>query len=452
MTPPSSKYPRAPRVWLALCATMVGCSGSANTGRERIPDALAEDVPWVRGRPPLRDSAGQVVVPDEPVFPDIATGKEDPGSSRADCRPLRGLEFSKVWFDTFEADDAFPDAVGVAAAYAAHDDDSEGAFRTPGEVNWYPGMLGRHGAPWGLPADEIDDGPSCDGEENRWALHFKGGRFNRFGAGIGHPLALLEPCPMPAGDGGPDDRLCPPRPAATDTEDAAGIPLKAKDGRPYAQAHVYWDVSGFDGLAFWARRGPEGQGSLTVVLDDKHTSDDLARENETYCRRQVPCTTFCRNRQPCSPVDPDDEATLHRCFDPDEGPIPLTLDEAFVDEVYPRCGQSACTFPVSYPDRDHEGQACRPYTFDVHLSGEYCFAEGEEPPDADERCGDGFARTVTLSTDWKFFKVPFHELRQQGFGKIAPRLDLTTVSNLTFVVPAGWADFYLDNITFYREP
>jgi hypothetical protein len=30
-------------------------------------------------------------------------------------------------------------------------------------------------------------------------------------------------------------------------------------------------------------------------------------------------------------------------------------------------------------------------------------------------------------------------------------MDLNTVSNMIFVVQQGWADFYLDNVTFYRE-
>jgi hypothetical protein len=442
----------AARFGLWVCAVVLGCSGSANTGRKRIPDKLAEEVPWVDGRPPVRDDSGNVVIPDEPVYPDIATGQKDPGSAKADCSPLKDLTFSKVWYLTFEADPGIDNSVGVAAAWAGHDDDSEGSFRVPGELNWYRGLSGRHGAPWGLPAQKVDDAPRCAGVDNDWALHFKGGRFNRFGAGIGHPLALLNPCPRVDDADSPDARLCPPEPGPMDTKDAAGIPLKNAEGMPYAQPHAFWDLSAFDGIAFWARRGPEGQGSLTVILDDKHTSDDLARENETYCRRQVPCRTSCRNRQPCSPVDPDDDASIYRCYDPDEGAIPVTLDEALVDELYPRCGDSACTFPLTYPDRDHEGQECRPYTFDVHLSGEYCFAAHEEPADADTRCGDGYARTVTMSTDWKFFKVPFHELRQQGFGKISPFMDLTTISNVTFVQPAGWSDFYLDNITFYREP
>jgi hypothetical protein len=441
---------RPAAVVLSACVSLLAC-GPGNTGRTAISEALASEVPWVNGRPPVHDEAGQVVMPSEPAYPQIATGMDDPGSRRADCRGLVGLQFSNVWFLNFEADPAYPDAVGIAAAWAGHDDDSEGSFRTPGEANWYRGLLGRHGAPWGLPAQRVDDAPRCDGKDNDWALHYRGGRFNLFGGGIGHPLALLNPCPEAKGDGHPDDLLCPPAPAEGDTTDGAGLPLAGRNGEPYAQPHSYWNLSGFDGIAFWARRGPEGQGSLTVIITDKHTSDDLNRENETYCRRLVKCRTRCLNRQECTPVDPELEDTVHRCFDPAQG-LPLGLEDSLLDELYPRCGPSACTFPSTYPDVDYEGKDCRPFTFDTHFTGEFCFDAGDPPPpDTGARCGDGYARTVTLNGDWTFFKVPFSELRQQGYGKVSPYMDLTTISNVTFVVQQGWADFYLDNVTFYRE-
>ena len=446
------KRSRAQKLFaIAVCLGGSAC-GPGNTGRTLISDSLAEAVPWVNGRPPVRDSAGQVVIPDEPEYPDIATGMEDPGPLRKPgCGVTKGLEFSSVFFLDFEADDSYPNAVGVAEAWAGHDDDSEGSFRTPGEINWYPGLINRHGAPWGMPADRVEGAPTCEGK-NHWALHYRGGRFNLFGGGVGHPLALLDPCPEAQGKDNPDALLCPPKPEEGAETDAAGIPVQGRGGKPYAQPHNYWNLSGFDGVAFWARRGPEGQGLLTVILTEKHTSDDLNRENEVFCRRLVKCRTGCINRQPCSPVDPKSDDSLHRCFDPAEGPFPVGLDEALADEIYPRCGPSACTFPATYEDRDYAGKECQPFTFDSHYSGEFCFDKGDPaPPDTGERCGDGFARTVNLSTEWKFFKIPFSELRQQGYGKIAPFMDLTTVSNMIFVVQQGWADFYLDNVTFYRE-
>lgn len=429
---------------------LAACSGPGNTGRTVIGDLLAEQVPWVKGRAPVIEG-GLVVIPDEPVYPPIATGKEDPGSRGYDCKEIEGLEFSQVWFDDFEADPAYPDAIGVAEAWASHDDSSEGAFRVPGEANWYPDLIGRHGAAWGLPAERVDGAPSCNGEENEWALHYRAGRFNRFGGGMGHPVAEVNPCPPDTGNGTPDDMLCPPQPEEGDTEDAAGIPLEPEGGGAYDQPHVFWNVSGFDGIAFWARRGPEGQGSLNVGIFDRYTSDDLARQNETYCRRLRSCRTRCVNRQECSPVNPGDEDTLYRCFDPVEG-LPQGLEDSLLNELFPPCGETACTFPETYPDADFEGKECQPYTFQAHETGEFCFDPGDlPPPESGERCGDHYGKFVNLTLDWKFYKIPFSELRQQGHGKPSPEMDLTTISNLLFVTSHGWADFYLDNVSFYRE-
>ncbi len=429
---------------------LAACSGPGNSGRIVIGDLLAMQVPWVKGRAPVVE-AGSVVIPNEPIYPPIATGMEDPGSTGYDCEAQEGLEFSSVWFEDFEAEELYPNSVGVAAAWASHDDSSEGAFRVPGEANWYPGLLGRHGAAWGLPAERVENAPRCHGEKNEWVLHYRAGRFNRFGGGMGHPMAELVPCPTDTGNGTPDDGLCPPQPQPGDVVDAAGLPLTAPDGKPYAQVHSFWDVSGFDGIAFWARRGPEGQNSFSVGIFDKYTSDDLARQNEKYCRRLRECRTQCVNREPCSPVNPGDADTVYRCFDPEVG-LPQGIEDSLLNELYPACGSTACTFPETYPDPDFEGKECQPYTFQAHETGEFCFDPGDlPPPENGERCGDGYGKDVQLTLDWKFYKVPFRELRQYGHGKVSPEMDLTTISNVIFVTSKGWVDFYLDNVTFYRE-
>ena len=151
-----------PAALMIVAACFAGSScGPGNTGRTFIEDSLAELVPWVNGRPPLRDGAGQVVVPGEPEYPAIATGQADPGpTGEPSCAATTGLEFSKAFFLDFEADPSYPNAVGVAEAWAGHDDDSEGSFRTPGELNWYAGLAGRHGAPWGMPADRVEGAPA----------------------------------------------------------------------------------------------------------------------------------------------------------------------------------------------------------------------------------------------------------------------------------------------------
>jgi hypothetical protein len=251
--------------------------------------------------------------------------------------------------------------------------------------------------------------------------------------------------------------------------DTAGIPLGPDAGGTYKQSHAFLDVSQWDGVAFWARTGPEGNPQMIMTLTDNFTSDRLARENQKYCRRLRKCYTRCLNGLPCTP-QPDSTGTsptgsgsdlVYRCWDPDAGPFPYgggvlgatNVPSARIDLLYPRCGPSACTSPSSYQDLDFDGKECQAYTFPADdISGEYCFNPGDpSPPSRDDQCLDGWATPVDLSTDWKFIKIPFAQLRQGGFGKKAPYFNLHAVDTIAFTVIVGWADFYIDNVTFYRN-
>jgi hypothetical protein len=442
---------------------LLACSGPGNDGHHEPPMELREQIPWINGVPPLLANDGTVIMSDLPVYPDIASGVPDPGSN-ADGRSIaRGcaaaahLEFAEAWLETFEGE---PLAVGQA--WASYDDASANSFRTPVFFNWYQALLPRPSG-FGLPADAISDGPSCNGEENAHALHFKGGRFNRFGAGIDHALGLAEylaqdlarlqmpDAPTPDGcprnpDGSRPD-LCAPEIEDGAEVDSAGLPV-----RDYAQPHVFWDLSRYDGIAFWARRGPEGQSTMLVKVQDKFTSDDLSRENQTYCKRLRPCDSRCLNRAPCALVGAGN-SQRYRCFDGDPAEYRGTpLDDGLEDLLFPPCGDNACTAQVTYPDPDFETASCQPFTFPSnHESGEFCVNPGEEPAPPEERCGDGPGRTVLLTTDWQFYTIPFGELRQLNFAKTEPYLDLKSIAMLSFIFTVGWVDVYLDNVTFYRN-
>lgn len=113
-------------------ASVIACSGPGNTGRVAIGDDLAADVPWVKGRAPLLDEMGNVLLPELPIYPEIASGMEDPGSAPPDCSVLLGLKFSEeFWFDTFEADPTIFGGVGTAPRWSSYDDSSDGVFRVP---------------------------------------------------------------------------------------------------------------------------------------------------------------------------------------------------------------------------------------------------------------------------------------------------------------------------------
>lgn len=437
----------------ALSATFVGCSGPGNTGRREIPDELATAVPWVKGRLPLVNDEGRVVMPDLPEYPSIARGEADPGSRPYDCRDQEGLILSKAWFESFEPPGTSIADWGEAKAWSSFDDATDGSFRMPVEKNWFSGLSERAAAPWGLPARQVDGAPSCDGEDNEWVLHWRGGPFLRFGAGLSHPL--LEPTPCPVSDLPLDEGLC------WDGEEPPGIPDETwQTGQ--AQLHGAWDVSAYDGVAFWARRGPESQGAFQFIIHDKYTSDDMNRQNETFCRRTKVCRTQCVSGAPCTEVA-GPTGPQQRCWDPELGDFPtqtstgvsmsgVGAQTALGDELFPLCGADACLGAADFPDPDFDGKSCQPFTFQAHETGEYCYDDGDPPPpDSADRCADGYSGFFNTSTDWQFYKLRFSDMRQSGFGKPSPEMDLTSVTSIAIVSSKGWVDLYLDNITFYKE-
>jgi hypothetical protein len=318
-----------------------------------------------------------------------------------------------------------------------------------------------------MPAEQVP-GPSCDGQPNQWALHYRGGLFRKWGGGISHGFtdpdgwyrdkARTDACMR---DGMPVD-FCPPPLVAGATVDTAGFPTTPPAGGVYDQAHDFFDVDGkYEGVAFWARRGPEGHDRVVVILNDKHTSSHLNRENQLYCRRVRECHTRCLSGAPCSPDDPTSATPIHRCWDPTDpkfatalGPrLPVIAVEAQMDLMFPRCGPSACSSQVTYKDDDFDGKQCRPYAYPAsEESGEYCWNPGDPPPpDRDERCDDAWKFSVELTPDWKFHAIPFTQFAQAGFGKRAPYMDLKSLDVIAFAAPVGYADFYIDNVTLYRR-
>ncbi|HET6283918.1 MAG TPA: hypothetical protein VFH73_23385 [Polyangia bacterium] len=432
------------------------CDGPGNTGKI-VPDtALVRAVPWQNGVLPAVEPTGEPVIPFLPVYPSIGFGRPDPGSQHTDCAAAAGYEFSTGWFDDFEPrvpDN--PSATGVAPGWSAYDDLSQYAFHTPGDETWYPGLKDTTFVAWGMPADKVP-GPSCEGKPNNWVLHFRGGLFRKWGGGMSH--AFVDPVGLryrtdPTEACAPNLDFCPPPVAMNAEADSAGLPVPKAPKEPYRQSHDFFDVSRYEGVAFWARRGPEGHDRALVILTDKFTSSRLARENQKYCRRVRECHSACLSGVPCSPSDPNMSGSIHRCFDAKAGDLPRVENESLLELMYPRCGPSACTSPSSYLDPDFDDKACRPYAFPAaDESGEYCWnADDPPPPSRDERCQDGWQVSIELTPDWKFYALPFSQFGQVGFGKRAPFMDLKSLDTIAFGATMGWSDMYFDNVTFYRR-
>ena len=70
---------------------------------------------------------------------------------------------------------------------------------------------------------------------------------------------------------------------------------------------VLKDVSDYEGISFWARRGPDSQVGFRVLVGDKYTDDDIAYLNykqrplmPRFCERVRECA--CLNHRACAPV------------------------------------------------------------------------------------------------------------------------------------------------------
>ena len=475
------------------------CGGDGNTGRLPPSEALVKQIPWTNGVVPIGIDKEVLYTSALPAFPPIGQNRPDTGSLPVDCDAATALYEFAPWVATFEPEQYAEEAGGEASSYtgmairwAGADDKTRGSWRSPGFSTWYPGLMDKLSASvWGTPSQSVTDPgradsqpfppgpvPVCGGTPNSWVMHMRGQGFRYYGGNIAHILAGdnyqgSNNCP-------PDSSLCHPLPAAGATVDSAGFPLAPTKNDPDASGiyklpalHTYWDGSAYEGISFWARRGPDSFGTLLVTMNEKHTSDDQNRQNETFCRRIYQCQSEClsyidtdgtERRTTCQdsarPTDMTNDglAPVKRCYDPAKGmpvpPVPegtgIGSTDDLLDAIYPRCGKT-CTFRSTYPDVDFEGKSCRPYTFMSGESAEYCYNEGElPPPSREERCGDGFTSTVQLSGDWEFYTVPFSAMRQGGYGKRAEFFDLKSLYSITLGWGAPNVDFYLDNGSLYR--
>ncbi len=464
VAPPAHRLPGT-AVGIAIALLSGWSCGPGNTG-VAVPDpSLVREVPWLNGGVPVIEGDCSVgctaVLPDTASnFPPIASGLPDLGSQRADCGPTSDYTFSTAWFDDFEPTTDDPMETGVAAGWASYDDLTKYSFHVPGDATWYPAIKPTIMTTWGLPAEKTP-GPACGTKPNNWVLHFRGGLFRKWGGGMSHVFTdpvgryrddVFSDCP-------PGVDFCPPKLPDGAKVDSAGLPTVPANALKYQQSHEFVDVSptggNYDGVSFWARRGPEGQDHVLVIVTDKFTSGRLARENQTFCRRVRECHTQCLNGLDCKP----DKSNTYRCFDPKVGLPPADPGIGFVspdslyDLMFPRCGPSACTSPNTYTDLDFDSKACRPYSFPAaDESGEFCWSPGDPPPPSrDERCQDGWQVIVPLTLDWKFYALPFSRFGQVGFGKRAPYMDLKSLDTIAFGSTMGWADAYFDNVTFYRR-
>lgn len=244
------------------------------------------------------------------------------------------------------------------------------------------------------------------------------------------------------------------------------------------------DMREWEGISFWARRGPDGQAGIRIGVFDKYTDDDLAfiaasNEQAPYCERIRECG--CRSpERPCNPFTDDSGRVGHFCWNPEVDPPPEINPNDGSDqseERYEACGEYMCDNPYpAYPggppdvwerntslpehlrelgtgDPKFYGRACTTHALRGGIERQYCFTPGEDPPPAEveQQCGDYWVKPVHVTPEWKFYTVPFTTMLQQGWAKESRLLDLTSISAVRFTWDRGWIDYWIDDVSFYRR-
>ncbi len=406
----------------------------------------------------------------------------DPGPGKVDesqCAPA-GYEFAFV--DTFEASKA-------SKTYSYNDSTSE-VFPLVSK-DWEPPST-TYPAEW----TQKWGTPSCGpGSANDTQVLHIAGVYSDFGAGLGTALFnhtdTLAPhikfadLSQPVSDAGVVTPVDPP---------ARPIVFYAKD-HSYVPGLMSADLSAWEGITFWARRGPFAGPGFRPGLLDRTTSDDFNKQlpaDRAACR-SVYTKCSCSNERPCThwskatdphPTQAQMDASVepllpdipegYFCWDP-------KLDAWPAWDPTLRCGQTACDYYSNTPipsmtynpvdaaaanlwstvtaaGQGINTMSCSPRPYVFHDSttpaANYCYRPGIDldPPEKMQRCNDGFLGSVLLDPIWRRYFVPFADLRQGSIDKHSfSGIDLGMVETLIFAFPGGNMDVWLDDVAFYRK-
>jgi hypothetical protein len=306
----------------------------------------------------------------------------------------------------------------------------------------------------------------CPSATNQNELHITGGPFLGWGGGMGVSIShmtgaglntdsqpgLCRVSPLPY--------YCPPPQFFGDTVSQSVL-----------------DMSQWDGVAFWARRGEESQPLLRVLIGDKFTDDDLSYyadlddtgQVKKYCERIRDCSCLYQNAVGGCSFYSDRDANGNAisgivsgggffCGPPGSTPGPDAMSPTINGTNYSntcnvtRCNDPYSAFPNNGPDPKFANKPCAPYVFRNGTQSSFCFDPATEAPAApDQQCGDFWTFPVHLTTEWQFYTVPFSVMYQQGWAKKAPYFDTKSVSVVRFTWDSGNIDYYIDDLRFYRK-
>lgn len=307
--------------------------------------------------------------------------------------------------------------------------------------------------------------------------------------------------------------ICPQRDRAykqwSDNKDPNKAPFPAEE---LGLIGTTIDVSQWEGVSFWARRGPMGQPGMRILLGDKATDDDISfaqylidPSTPRQCERSFECNCMSSSR-PCTKLTYEEATAVNRAVNGPHKDIAETNPDACLkqptkelqDECWnrknayhlnpPAAGDSMCfnrNDPTAVAQAaillDYCGDSvtkkqtdsakslnvqvdpliydtkCQTYSFRGSITNDFAYNPDSaipaqrQPPEQSQVCGDHWMKSVTLGLDWQFYTIPFTEFLQQGWAKRSYKLDLTALSLVRMAWDRGYLDLYVDDVRFYRK-
>ena len=426
-----------------------------------------------------------------PTAPNLAPGAESLPCTGPSCVPLNG---GAPVTPAATVDCAAAERGVEFAPFTVLDNENPNLGLAEYFYQYVDGTAGLTPSAYSPPATLADRCTAAPPGSN-YVYHTSGGPFTGWGGGIGVALAHLSQdsgfCKSPA-----PSVVCPAAGGFT-TSTPCYCPPNGSDASSRQINAAALDVSQWDGISLWARRGPNGQPLMRVLVGDKYTDDDISylmyvdtASAPRHCERKADCgcnfqdavCSFYSSSPATDPMyhlpvittdmnfpDPDDPPRTGALFCGAPGSHPgsasqnlfsnngLKCDDPMGNCASNFCGESVCDAPysayaVNGSDAQFVNKPCTTYTYRNGTQSDVCYDPAKDPlpPEADEQCGDHFAFPINLSTEWQFYKIPFTEMFQQGWAKQAPTFDLTSVSVVRFTWDVGYIDYYIDDVRFYR--
>ena len=443
------------RELLAGLCTLAACTPTAGN---QTPDAAP--------------NAGTTVTPTGFCVRPAEVCTPDPGPAPVDCETVKnaetGLEFFQQPIVDFEYQ---PGGTTTDVNQNTINQDAIGQFMysyTDATAQVYANRDGTQAQVGYQPIATTSN--LCDPkmpDKTNHVLHVSGGPYLGWGGGIGVALEHLNQ----------DDGLC-----TTGHHDYC--PTSAE----IATYSTTLDMSQWDGVAVWARRAPDSQTLLRVLVGNKYVDEDINYSqykngdplSKHYCERTRECG--CNNGKPCNKWDQSVGGDgAYYCWDPAVDSQPMTTSGSAIQATnkcyVSRCNDEYPAYPGS-PDPQFVGRPCTPYAFRSGAQGSYCWdpnpnnhyriidgarnvprADGtpdplaipDSPPaESDQQCGDYWTFPLHLTTEWQLYLVPFTTMFQQGWAKRWSFFDTSSVSVVRLTWDKGWVDYWIDNLRFYR--